>query len=100
RAHSGSPSVPYTTLFRSRVRAGADLTATREAAVVAVARVAAHDHDVERGTGVGVLRGHHLGPVRAERRHARRLDVVGQPGHGGRDRKSTRLNSSHVKTSY
>src|SRR5690242_21169452 len=69
---------PYTTLFRSRraerrprVREGVDLDARREA--------------------------------RARRRHARaHPQSRGRLGHGrrGRDRKSTRLNSSHMSISY
>src|SRR5690606_40115717 len=79
---------PYTTLFRSRGSEG------REERV---------DHDAEaaRGADERDARDHETGrparPVRA-RRHD--LSVVVPHDRADEDRKSTRLNSSHVKISY
>src|SRR3712207_7707674 len=76
---------PYTTLFRS--------------------------HRDDRGDRVGLLRGE-AALLDRERRHvARRVDVrraldaaeradVDETAEAGRDRKSTRLNSSHANISY
>src|SRR2546427_2202752 len=69
---------PYTTLFRSRERRGG---AGRCAAT-------GSGHDVQ-----GRRRGAQSGR-RQERDHRR------QPHHAARDRKSTRLNSSHSQISY
>src|SRR5690606_39863074 len=49
-------------------------------------------HDLEQGEGRGSAQDHHPGPSGKACRGSR------QPAH--RDRKSTRLNSSHVKISY
>src|SRR5690606_40856100 len=71
---------PYTTLFRS----GADLRA-------------------ERGRGAEGRGGRAVprGPDRQGRRVRRQRTGLPRPARGGeRDRKSTRLNSSHVKISY
>src|SRR3712207_8165838 len=64
---------PYTTLFRSRHAAGADGHRHDEVAAAVPARV-----------------------LRSPRVHPRRPAV----GARGRDRKSTRLNSSHANISY
>src|SRR3712207_6869781 len=78
---------PYTTLFRSD-----DLLAL--AGVVEEGPVAAlHGHEVALG---GVVA--HAAPEGALR-PGRDLLVPG-PGRGFRDRKSTRLNSSHANISY
>src|SRR3989442_4364370 len=70
---------PYTTLFRSgRVLAGA--------------RELAQHPEVERVQ--------HLGPVERDRRARRRLLVDDRLEAELLDRKSTRLNSSHVRISY
>src|SRR3712207_7013926 len=72
---------PYTTLFRSLAAAGLEL-----AGAVPLARL--HDRDHRRDGLVG-----------AARRRARAgPDLAGPVGH--RDRKSTRLNSSHANISY
>src|SRR5690606_41795309 len=70
-----SPPFPYTTLFRSRV--------------LARDRIGA----VERRDRVQRRAGHH-----GQRRG--RVLAGGRQEHGHEDRKSTRLNSSHVKISY
>src|SRR5690606_40354669 len=80
-----SPLFPYTTLFRSRVPPG-ELPARALHGVV-VRRPATEQRNVARTLrGVGIV--------------LQRLHV----GHGeaaaAGDRKSTRLNSSHVKSSY
>src|SRR5256886_3588099 len=76
---------PYTTLFRSHISAAAPADVRGERARLGVARLAAPPpHQVQRRGG---------GDRGAD--HARR--------HGlavGRDRKSTRLNSSHSQISY
>src|SRR3712207_8107057 len=77
---------PYTTLFRSRV----DLAAAQ-------ARL--------RVRGLLERRVGHQGARRRQSDPARDLrapgqDLVGPLGRGGRDRKSTRLNSSHANISY
>src|SRR5690606_41936659 len=84
RPPPASPLFPYTTLFRSRHHKGCP----------AHALDAAGDHQVRltrldgtRGSDDGI----HAGPAEP---------VDRGPGHRGRDRKSTRLNSSHVKISY
>src|SRR5207253_10951529 len=91
---------PYTTLFRSRVRAGGEVRDH-----VAAVRVGAADADARAGID-----------DRPDRRPARLVDVAADEvrGAGGRaeverrlrgagavfqDRKSTRLNSSHVAIS-
>src|SRR5947199_8807 len=83
-----SPLFPYTTLFRS-VRRGRDLVEELDGG----RRHAHHGARPCRGArgrdlAVGV-RGPLVGPRRDEHRHRE-----------GRDRKSTRLNSSHLGTSY
>src|SRR5256885_11010047 len=79
---------PYTTLFRSRVRA----------LIAGLALQELFDRVVEGG-GVGVGAGFEFrqgaaGLADQERRRAVEARVV------GRDRKSTRLNSSHLVISY
>src|SRR3712207_7325115 len=79
---------PYTTLFRSAPPAGGHLLARDEQA---------RDHHASAvGRGEGAAAPH-------ARRHALRrgLVEVGPPdGRDRRDRKSTRLNSSHANISY
>src|SRR5947208_10927034 len=80
---------PYTTLFRSRLEeAAADESEPGVIEVVAVELVDGHAHPAG---------GHELVEhlVLEEEVHARRRD-----GHDHRDRKSTRLNSSHQIISY
>src|SRR5436305_4928296 len=72
---------PYTTLFRS----GRNRTAETL------------DYLRDRRAGAGVRRALHL--VQRCRRGGRRGEVADQ-GRGVEDRKSTRLNSSHVRISY
>src|SRR3712207_6888955 len=69
---------PYTTLFRSEQRGG----------------VGGRDRD--RVALAHVQHGELLAHLRALRRHVREKDVLPH----GRDRKSTRLNSSHANISY
>src|SRR5690606_40199721 len=83
---------PYTTLFRS-ARAGVRrlLERVREPEQRTLVEVAAEELEVDaaaRHGGVGL--------DRLADRHRHR----GQAGVGAEDRKSTRLNSSHVKISY
>src|SRR5256886_5186212 len=77
---------PYTTLFRSRARAGG----TRGAAAIRGESHAAPGATRERGPGPGRRRGR-LGAA---------LDPRRRSAASGRDRKSTRLNSSHSQISY
>src|SRR5438034_3186025 len=72
---------PYTTLFRSVVVERDDAERTRGDAVPAAVADVLVDVD-----------GPVLGPIDRARQH--------QPGHLQRDRKSTRLNSSHTVISY
>src|SRR5438874_4763599 len=67
---------PYTTLFRSGRQAGGGLVRTRAARISTLRRGVPHSLDRRPRGG----------------RPA--------PGRGPRDRKSTRLNSSHVEISY
>src|SRR3712207_7796974 len=78
---------PYTTLFRSaRPAAGRPRSpARRRGGAAALRRV---------GAGLE-LPVRHRGP-----RDRRRDDPAGLDRHGGPDRKSTRLNSSHANISY
>src|SRR5438874_4788332 len=74
---------PYTTLFRSEVAAG-----------VGVQPLAPHPGLVGAGRGLGLLReGDQLPPGDRPAQELLRH-------RGPRDRKSTRLNSSHVEISY
>src|SRR5256885_5174040 len=73
---------PYTTLFRSLQPA---LDGQRA--------------PVGRGPGIAEVEAAHV--LVAGRRHAvGAADEDAAPGHGGLDRKSTRLNSSHLVISY
>src|SRR5690606_41741785 len=80
--HAQSPSFP--------TRRSSDLQG------VAIARGAAHDLEL-RGVG-GAHNGNREPISRAQRREARAM--TGSQRQAGGDRKSTRLNSSHVKSSY
>src|SRR3712207_8001544 len=75
---------PYTTLFRSPLQGAA-------------ARLGA-----VRGGGQGVRRPRHRGEPEAEPRPDAEAEggLGRQPDQGRRDRKSTRLNSSHANISY
>src|SRR5690606_41616030 len=93
-----SPLFPYTTLFRSRVVDGAREPVHRERRVELGAQAdgAGAEHLVAEGRlalqpGVLVLL------VAAPRD---RVAAQAEAGADIRDRKSTRLNSSHVKISY
>src|SRR5690606_41800420 len=88
RRPTTSTLFPYTTLFRSprdRVKDDPNLLGRRRAGARRVDRVRRHPLDL-RDAALGDLDGEELlrGPVAAR----------------ARDRKSTRLNSSHVKISY
>src|SRR5690606_42047189 len=96
-APRGRPRCPYTTLFRSNALAGkpdssslAALAGRRAGAVGETAGLGGH--------------GAELVFLEVERAVEHHLDgtALGQHGIGpaGEDRKSTRLNSSHVKNSY
>src|SRR5690606_40905434 len=83
-----SPLFPYTTLFRSVVGDGAQLLQRGLVRLERAAGAAEREHDV---------RGAHVGRVP----HDLAVDVAGAAlGRKIIDRKSTRLNSSHVKISY
>src|SRR5690606_41589206 len=89
-----STLVPYTTLFRSRPTA---------AAVSCLE--APRPHDQMQKERRAEQRGHDAELELRSRRHQADGDVRVQCQHGTaeearRDRKSTRLNSSHVKISY
>src|SRR5256885_6467401 len=76
---------PYTTLFRSSVEVPVHLRA-RDSAAEGGERPLLRDLFRSR---------EHSGPPRARQRAAH-----ADPTHSGRDRKSTRLNSSHLVISY
>src|SRR5207253_7206779 len=80
---------PYTTLFRShlKVDAGSGGVTVRLPASLSA------EVDIETGSG-GIDTDFAVQVTRVEQRH-----MVGRIGDG-RDRKSTRLNSSHVAISY
>src|SRR5690606_40339519 len=77
----GAARFPYTTLFRSLHRIVRRLAHRRRAAIAEVRQLVAHRYR-----------------RRQRRTHREVAAPVAAPDH--RDRKSTRLNSSHVKTSY
>src|SRR3712207_7117062 len=86
---------PYTTLFRSLTLGAPELEVRADPLVVAAARpyVAAGGHAVG---GVAV-------PLAAQQPAERGPHAVGHdqaPAADGKDRKSTRLNSSHANISY
>src|SRR5690606_39788033 len=90
-----APLFPYTTLFRSERVVAALLARLRGRRVLVRGRHPRGSVHVPRG----VRRRHPRGALRPLRR--RRLRAApGHPGRCARDRKSTRLNSSHVKISY
>src|SRR5690606_40524568 len=89
-----STLVPYTTLFRSRAIHA--VPAARERARLAVglvhdAHLGHHPAPIQGQAAPGVARGHDVDDFRLEVGVAKRRRL---------DRKSTRLNSSHVKISY
>src|SRR5690606_41186931 len=91
RRPPSSTLFPYTTLFRSGRRARgahgvAQAHADRE-------RQRRHVHDGNR-------RAQHRGHIEAARRRLPHAAVAPSPALLALDRKSTRLNSSHVKISY
>src|SRR5690606_39855971 len=89
-----SPLFPYTTLFRSARLAGGDDQQVGGMPVDDVAQLAVQLEAV----GAGLPGGGHRAAVPLPA-VVRRLRAG--PGQGrGQDRKSTRLNSSHVKISY
>src|SRR5437773_9636523 len=94
RRPPSSTLFPYTTLFRS----GDEPRLEREAVRIERARVRAHPLLVRR------LDVHVVDPVRFD--DADRPDLPGREVerarevHGAQDRKSTRLNSSHITISY
>src|SRR5256885_7118655 len=75
---------PYTTLFRSKIRSGLlDQTAGG----------ASLERFANRGD-------HRTAPAELAGKAARARNPAAGPGAAGRDRKSTRLNSSHLVISY
>src|SRR5256885_3230723 len=76
---------PYTTLFRSVHRGGRGLLVLFALAV----------HDLQRGLALD-----EIGQVLLDHIAAQFLARFLAPGHRGADRKSTRLNSSHLVISY
>src|SRR5699024_12265685 len=93
---STSTLLPYTTLFRSlRLQ-----RRTRRPVVLRHLR-----SGTRRGKNHGLLPGHpqrphHSRPVGSSDSLPYSLKAPGDHGHPGPDRKSTRLNSSHVSISY
>src|SRR5690606_41951613 len=88
-----SPLFPYTTLFRSKA---GNVGGVQRHLLARAARQIERAGVVRARAGEGVDRDTHLGE------HVRPV-VRGSHGDGrprARDRKSTRLNSSHVKISY
>src|SRR5256886_12255224 len=87
---------PYTTLFRSPI----DVSTNGQVIVLSpVTRSSTHRQaEEDRGRGPHALRRR----FSAARRVARQPEVYSPPRLGGamRDRKSTRLNSSHSQISY
>src|SRR5690606_40387905 len=93
RPAPSSPLFPYTTLFRSL---GDELGGDLGGLVGVEGGGAQHEHHLPaQNTPAGIeLVDGHLDAA------AIRLRVRGEAAGGGEDRKSTRLNSSHVKISY
>src|SRR5690606_40411229 len=88
------PLVPYTTLFRSVAP-----TARAQQRLQHLPRDARPAQRTERVAAVGAARIHHRD--RRRQRRTRRVMIRDDNVDAERqDRKSTRLNSSHVKTSY
>src|SRR5207249_8746529 len=85
----GAPLFPYPTLFRSRRRRGGRADA---------ARYAGRDGGWGKGDGHRHDRGH--GRRVRQGGAGRRTFLETRLDRGARDRKSTRLNSSHVSNSY
>src|SRR5690606_41947786 len=93
-------SFPYATLFRSTVKNPAQNTGPHFHLV----GPAGGPHFATGGHPIQSAEGHEQGPVLSKSHHLRRGHLI--PAHhnvtdladGSRDRKSTRLNSSHVKT--
>src|SRR5690349_22074965 len=83
RQPPSSTLFPYTTLFRSEARRG---VAEHVAGGLVEGGAEAEEH--------GGLGGRRQGPV------GRQLGSAGEPEDATQDRKSTRLNSSHVEISY
>src|SRR5690349_22336886 len=88
---------PYTTLFRSNV--------LEDGAAVAQAQIveqSPHDRGVTRIANRAVVERAHLSLQRVAQRSEPARGVERLVGHAieGKDRKSTRLNSSHVEISY
>src|SRR5690606_41133416 len=98
RRPSASPLFPYTTLFRSRldhIAGKARVLADDDAmTVLAIAEIASGRH-AERQDAIRRHR-----PRISEAAHAVGAENLAFPRRRRRDRKSTRLNSSHVKISY
>src|SRR5690606_41659778 len=88
----------YTTLFRSRVGEDARL-AHDGGALGGVQRHPDHLDLEERGVGIGGV-AHAAGQLVPGTHAARPRHVDVERARVARDRKSTRLNSSHVKSSY
>src|SRR5690606_40778705 len=95
RRPPGSPPFPYTTLFRSL---GPHHRLTQPGGLLA------HRRRDTRTLGRPATRRRH--PMGPHRESSGKVRVLGTEGHSSgnimdlRDRKSTRLNSSHVKISY
>src|SRR5690606_40137835 len=90
-----SPRSPYTTLFRSPAgRHAVTITGVEQR----------HDrllHEVHEGLGVEAVLGVGVGRhVAVDGPSVGAVVSLGPPAVEDRDRKSTRLNSSHVKISY
>src|SRR5690606_41179614 len=97
RRHPRSPLFPYTTLFRSYL---GNQAAYKQ-------REASDTSFQNSGRGAGCLVGGSKGEIYASRDGVRYKPVQNHDSHTAekvvgryKDRKSTRLNSSHVKISY
>src|SRR5690606_40368813 len=84
-----SPLFPYTTLFRSSSRAVWKVLLFQ--ATIAAWIIPSQRHRSRKP---------HAGPASPQYHVQKPPRVGGSPDQRGRDRKSTRLNSSHVKISY
>src|SRR5256885_16729489 len=89
---------PYTTLFRSRGDRDLSPFAARRGPELRHDRVAVHQRDAAR-PAVGVPETEDR-PAGVGPRPAAFVDRLARPPPAGLDRKSTRLNSSHLVISY
>src|SRR5690606_40986483 len=89
---------PYTTLFRSEFRCDSSKVTTQCCFVRLFCRLGKYVLDRRRKRGVQVF-DRPIGRRQTKSSQTRRI-VMFKSQNDGEDRKSTRLNSSHVKISY